>query len=164
MRKRLSFNQGWKFVREYVEEAIAVDYELEKLERWESVNLPHSLRLEPFEKAGVFTYQGIGMYRKHFVLEQKWVDKKLFIEFEAVMGVTDVWVNGVHLQTALANETPDEAGAEAHTNYGGYLPFVVALEGIVKFDGTENVIVVLTDNRDNGQVPPGKPQALLDFT
>lgn len=164
MREQLSFNLGWKFVRRDIPQAISPDYPKEELERWESVTLPHCPRLEPFYNSQVKTYQGIVMYRKHFVLPESWQGKELFLEFEAVMGVTDIWLNGEKLHTKLADETPDSPGEEAHTNYGGYLPFVVSLTSNARFGGEENVLVVRADNRDNGQVPPGKPQGLLDFT
>lgn len=164
MREHLSFNLGWKFVRRDIPQAVSVEYPREELERWENVTLPHCPRLEPFGNSQVKTYQGVVMYRKHFVLPQNWEGKELFLEFEAVMGVTDVWLNGEKLHTKLADETPDCPGGEAHTNYGGYLPFVLCLTKNARFGGEENVLVVRADNRDNGQVPPGKPQGLLDFT
>lgn len=164
MRKRLSFNQGWKFVRGLIPAAIRPEYPLSELEHWENVALPHSLRLEPCDNPAIETCQDIAMYRKHFPLPSEWEGKPLFLEFEAVMGVTDVYLNGVQLHTPLADHAPDAPGETAHTNYGGYLPFVVDLREAARFDGGDNVLVVVTDNRDNPQVPPGKPQRLLDFT
>lgn len=164
-REELNFNQGWKFVRRYIPEAIQPDYDMEELKRWENVDLPHSVRLEPvYGSASNPTYQGQCMYVKHFPLSEKEQGKKLYIEFEGVMGVTDVWVNGVHMHTKLADHAPAQEGQEANTNYGGYLPFVIDISDVVTFDGSDNVITVLADNRDNGDVPPGKPQSQLDFT
>ena len=110
MREHLSFNLGWKFVRRDIPQAVSMEYPREELERWESVTLPHCPRLEPFGNSQVKTYQGVVMYRKHFVLPQNWEGKELFLEFEAVMGVTDVWLNGEKLHTKLADETPDCPG------------------------------------------------------
>ncbi|UNT97150.1 hypothetical protein [Allobaculum mucilyticum] len=67
-----------------------------------------------------------------------------------------------HLQGPLAKLTGSEDGN--HTQYGGYLPFIVDVTYVVHCDGEKNVITVLTDNRDNGLVPPGKPQDSLDFS
>ena len=157
-REKLNFNQGWKFVRRNIPEATEVDYPMEELERWENVDLPHSVRTEPYINSGGENYQGPAMYRKHFYLSESYAQKKLYIEFEAVMGVTDVWVNGVHLQGHMAEKTGD------NTQYGGYLPFVLDITDYVHCDGEKNVITVLTDNSDNETVPPGKPQGQLDFT
>ena len=157
-REKLNFNQGWKFVRQYIPEAVEVDYDMEELERWESVDLPHTVREEPLINSGGINYQGQAMYRKHFYLSESYQGKKLYIEFEGVMGVTDVWVNGEHLQGHMAAKTGD------NTQYGGYLPFVLDITDYVHCDGEANVITVLTDNSDNETVPPGKPQSQLDFT
>ena len=156
--EKLNFNQGWKFVRQNIQEAIQVDYPMEELERWESVDLPHTVRVEPYNNSGGVNYQGEAMYRKHFKLPESYEGKKLYIEFEGVMGVTDVWVNGEHLQGKMAAKTGD------NTQYGGYLPFVLDVTEAVHCDDTWNVITVLTDNRDNETVPPGKLQSQLDFT
>lgn len=157
-REKLHFNQGWKFVRQNIPEAIDVDYDMEELERWENVDLPHSVRLEAENNSGGKNYQGPAMYRKHFYLSDSYEGKKLYMEFEGVMGVTDVWVNGTHLQGHMAKKTGE------NTQYGGYLPFVLDITDAVHCDGEANVITVLTDNSDNINVPPGKPQGQLDFT
>lgn len=157
-REKLHFNQGWKFVRQNIPEAIEVDYDMEELERWENVDLPHSVRLEAENNSGGKNYQGPAMYRKHFYLSDSYEGKKLYIEFEGVMGVTDVWVNGTHLQGYMAKKTGE------NTQYGGYLPFILDITDAVHCDGEANVITVLTDNSDNINVPPGKPQGQLDFT
>lgn len=157
-REKMNFNQGWKFVRQNIPEAVNVDYDIAELERWENVDLPHTVRLEEFNNSGGKNYQGPAMYRKHFYLPESYSGKKLYIEFEGVMGVTDVWVNGQHLQGQMAEKTGE------NTQYGGYLPFVLDISEAVHCDGEANVITVLTDNSDNINVPPGKPQGELDFT
>lgn len=64
------------------------------------------------------------------------------------MQTAEVWLNG-------------EKIAE---NFCGYLPFTLDLSKAVRHGSTENFLVVRLDNRDNPQVPPGKPQRELDFT
>lgn len=158
-REKLNFNQGWKFRRGFDEYAISPDFDLEELQRWENVNLPHSVRLEPYLNSGVGkTYQGDAMYIKHFPLSHVQEGKKLYIEFEGAMGVSDVWVNGEHMSTKLASKTGD------NTMYGGYLPFIIDITDVVKYDGTDNVITVQVNNEDHEDVPPGKPEKDLDFT
>lgn len=158
-REKLNFNQGWKFKREYNEDAISPDFEMEELKKWENVNLPHTVRLESYMNSGPGnTYQGDTMYVKHFPLTEQEKGKKLYIEFEGAMGVSDVWVNGEHMTTKLASKTGNQ------TMYGGYLPFVIDITDVVKYDGTDNVITVHVNNEDNPDVPPGKPEKDLDFT
>lgn len=156
-RERLNFNQGWKFIRRDIPNATGVDYPLEQLEGWESVNLPHTVRVEPYNTSGNINYQGQAMYRKHFTVPAAYIGKKVYIEFEAAMGVSDIWVNGDHLQTKVAAKTGN------NTHYGGYLPIILDLTDHIH-EGEDNVIVVRVDNSDNINVPPGKPQGGLDFT
>ncbi|MDR1157632.1 MAG: discoidin domain-containing protein [Oscillospiraceae bacterium] len=161
-RERLNFNQGWKFVRKNIAEAALVDYPLSELERWDSVDLPHTVREDPLINSGGINYQGYAMYRKHFILDESYAEKKLFVEFEGIMGVTDIWINGAHMQTPIAALTGSADGD--HTYYGGYLPIVLDITDAVHCDGAYNVITVLANNADNSLVPPGKTQSTLDFT
>lgn len=158
-REKLNFNQGWKFKREFIQEATSPEFSVEILEKWENVNLPHTVREEAYMNSGPGkTYQGEAMYIKHFPVSSSYEGKKLYIEFEGAMGVSDVWVNGTHMETKLASKTGK------NTMYGGYLPFILDITDVVKYDGTDNVIAVRVDNSDNQDVPPGKPQNQLDFT
>ena len=156
-RERLNFNQGWKFIRKNVPAAVDPAYSIKELERWESVDLPHTVRVEPYTNSSK-NYQGPATYVKHFPSQPEWKGKKVSLEFEGVMGVSDVWVNGKHLATKQAQATGK------NSNYGGYLPFVIDISEALTFDGGENVITVVADNSDNPVVPPGKPQKNLDFS
>jgi len=64
----------------------------------------------------------------------------------AAMHSAQVWVDG------------EECGRHA----GGFLPFEVDLTGALR-DGRSHTLTVRLDNRDNPEVPPGKPYAGLDF-
>ncbi len=148
MRERWRLHQGWYFIDEDAAECPEEKAPGLCPSNWQEVTVPHTFRLEPYAKRGVTTAQGIGTYVRYFEFPEEMKYKNLYMTFDAVTGVTDVWLNGVLL----------------HTNYGGYLPFVVYLNDAAYFDGRDNVLVVRTNNEDNGQVPPGKPQDLLDFT
>jgi beta-galactosidase len=114
--------------------------------KWEKVNLPHSVRLEPLNASGGRNFQGVCWYKKHFILNNAWKGRKLFLHFDGAMQVADIWLNGKLLMT----------------HYGGYLPFTVDISA-ARFNA-ENVLSVRLDNSDNPEVPPGKPQNALDFT
>jgi len=106
--------------------------------------LPHTPRIEPLVVNN--QWQGICWYRKNFTIENIYKGKKIVIEFEAAMQIADVWVNGHHKTT----------------HYGGYLPFTVDITDDIFYD-KENIISIRLDNRDNPEVPPGKPLKELDF-
>ncbi len=119
---------------------------LSKLE-WQGVHLPHTPRVEPKEFGT--HWQGVCWYRRRFYAVPEWQDKKILIQFEAVMQRARVWVNG----------------KEVLTHDGGFLPFCVDVSDLLLFDGTsENVIVVQADNRDMPDVPPGRYLRGLDMT
>lgn len=113
----------------------------------ETVCLPHTIGLTPAISSGCRNYQGICTYTKEINILSKYKNKKILIEFEGAMGITDIWFNGKHLKT----------------HYCGYIPLIVDISDIVKFDET-NTIELKLNNLDNEDVPPGKPQSELDFT
>ena len=111
---------------------------------WPVVSLPHWDRLETYDTSR--PYQGVAWYRKILTPGPEMSGKRVTLEFEGVMQVADVWVNGEHRLT----------------HYGGYLPFTIDLSDDVKA-GAPVTIAVRVDSRDNNLVPPGKPINKLDF-
>ncbi|MDZ7290583.1 MAG: DUF4982 domain-containing protein [candidate division KSB1 bacterium] len=145
-KRDIDFNEDWKFKRcdpseNSLETFKEIDYDDTA---WETVTLPHTPRIEPLVVND--QWQGICWYRKKFAIEEIHRGKKIFIEFEAAMQIAEVWVNGKHKTT----------------HYGGYLPFTIDLTDDIHFD-KPNLIAVRLDNRDNPEVPPGKPLKELDF-
>jgi len=143
-RIRSSFNSGWKFHRGDTpgDAAAGTAYDDSS---WEDVELPHNPPMNPPDpdparpKWPNYSYEGVSWYRKRFVLDSTYQGGKLFLEFEAVNTVADVWVNGIHLTT----------------HCGGYLPFTVDLTSVAEFGGAENVVAVKADNTDNPNIPVG---------
>lgn len=144
VRKKLSFNQGWKFLLGDDTRAYTKNY---NDRTWEDVCIPHCVKLTPAECSGGVNYQGICRYRKTFIVPKDYEGKKVVIEFEGAMQVAEVWFNDTQLET----------------HYGGYLPFLYDLTDLLVY-GEENVIAIRLDNSDAPDVPPGKPQQDLDFT
>ena len=111
---------------------------------WASVNLPHFGRLEAYDVSRHF--QGFCWYRKEIVPTPAMAGRRVSLEFEGAMQVADVWVDGEH---RLVHE-------------GGYLPFILELSDEMQAGAPVTVLLRL-DNRDNPEVPPGKPLAGMDF-
>ena len=143
-RQVFSMNPGWLFKLGDVEGAGKTLYDDS---RWTRVSLPNGIELLPVEASGGKNYQGPVWYRKHFRLPDSLDGKKLFLHFEAIMGRSEIWINGKKLKE--------------HT--GGYLPVILDVTDHLKRD-TDNVIAVRADNSDDGTYPPGKPQYQLDFS
>jgi len=145
-RRDINFNDDWKFKRcESSENTLETFKEIDYNDAaWEKVALPHTPRIEPLVVND--QWQGICWYRKEFALESAHKGKKIFIEFEAAMQIAEIWINGKHKTN----------------HYGGYLPFSIDITGDIFFD-KQNLLAVRLDNRDNPEVPPGKPLKDLDF-
>lgn len=143
-RKVESMNPVWKFHKGDVKGAENIEFDDSS---WSVVSLPNGMELLPADASGGINYRGASWYRKQFVLSSDvYSGKRLVLYFEAIMGRSKVWVNGVEV---------------AH-HFGGFLPIGIDITDKVKL-GEQNVISVMTDNSDDPIYPPGKPQAVLDF-
>ncbi|MFA5047270.1 MAG: sugar-binding domain-containing protein, partial [Paludibacter sp.] len=146
-RQVINFNSDWQFSNQ---EDFADSQTIEpnnndfSFSGWKSVTLPHTAKIEPLVVKEPWV--GVSWYKKDFKADKEWKNKKVFVEFEAVMQKADIWLNGKYLLT----------------HYGGYLPFTIDISNDILFDKT-NRIVVKTDNTDNAEIPPGKPIDKLDF-
>jgi beta-galactosidase len=146
-RQTISFNTNWQFCNE---EDFKASLNINPGDKdfsysdWQTVNLPHTAKVEPLVIKEPWV--GISWYKKDFTPRPEWKNKKVFIQFEAAMQQTEVWLNGKHLLT----------------HFGGYLPFTVDISKEIIF-GKSNRLLVKTDNHDNPDVPPGKPIKDLDF-
>ena len=134
-RSTTNFGNGWQFSRKAASDTTFTE--------WETINLPHTMRLEPLVVNDQF--QGLGHYTKTFSVSDT-ANRKFFFYFEGVMQVATLFIN---------NE-------KVLTHSGGYLPFTVDATPQLRPD-TVNQIDVWVDNTDNAQVPPGKALADLDF-
>jgi beta-galactosidase len=143
-RKIYNFNAGWRFYKGENKDAHLKNFDDTT---WEVVNVPHGLELLPEEASGGINYQGAAWYRKYFNLGNEYTGKKLFVNFEAIMGKSKVWVNGNLVKS----------------HFGGFLPCIVDVTEYVEL-GQENVIAVWADNSDDASYPPGKPQKTMDFS
>ena len=144
-REVYSMNLAWRFYKgDVVGTPFATGFDDSG---WEVISIPHGLEYLPIEASGCANYQGVALYRKRFTLDSRLKGKQLFIHFEAIMGKSEVYVNGKLLKK----------------QYGGYLPVILDVTNELDWDG-ENVIAVKADNSDDPSYPVGKPQNLLDFT
>ena len=143
-RERL-FNDDWKFLRDSVTGAEAVDYDDTN---WATVDLPHDFAILPLsgedseDKIGPFSKEspgmnftghvmdGTGWYRKAFKVEAKDADKCFTLVFDGAFMETDVWVNGKYM------------GENKH----GYTGFAFDITDALRPVGEENVVAVKVAN------------------
>ncbi len=111
---------------------------------WKPITLPHTAAIEPREITA--PKKLIAFYRKTFTPPAAWRGRRVVLEFEGVMQISDYWLNGRHI----------------HFQAGGYMGFIIDLSDKLHY-GQPNEIIVRADNREHPLVPPGKPVGSLDF-
>ncbi len=113
-------------------------------EPWVEVQLPHS----PFvaDLDGREHWLGLCEYERTVQLPAGAPTGRIAAYFGAAMHTAEVFL--------------DDQPVGRHE--GGYLPFEIDLTRALR-DGRPHTLTVRLDNRDNPDVPPGKPYAELDF-
>ncbi len=129
MRTNQLFNDGWLFVADKVSLEAPDDL-------FEAVSLPHSNKIFPHHNFDNQEYQFISTYRKRFSLPQERDGRLVFLDFDAVMLASTVYVNG-----QLAGE-----------HLGGFAPFSVNITDYL-LEG-ENTLTVYVDSTERPDVPP----------
>lgn len=129
------FNFGWKFQTGDLKDAQAVHYDDAG---WRVLDLPHDFQIEqPWDQsaggARGFKAMGTGWYRKAFKADLAWKGKRVLLDFEGIMLVGDVWVNG------------QKVGS---TDYG-YLGFESDITKLLHYD-TDNIVAVRASTGKTG--------------
>ena len=145
MARKLNFNPEWRFIRTNVPGAQIPEFDDS---RWAVVSCPHTWNdVDSFShfSPGGHTgesdlWTGVAWYRKEFMLPSEAAGKKVFIEFEGVRQIADVYLNGQHLGQ----------------DQTGFIPFGFDLTPHLKF-GATNVIAVRVDNRFDKQFTGDTP-------
>src|SRR3569833_1434191 len=135
--QRVLFNffLDWKFIKEDPTGAQAPAFNDSS---WTNVSAPHTYNdTDTFDDWSIRGHHGEQnqwggrtWYRKTFTLPQSDQGKKIYVEFEAVRQVAEVYLNGKLLGTSKT----------------GFIPFGFDLTPYVQF-GKSNVLAVMCDNR-----------------
>ena len=134
-RLTLNFNPDWKFIKADPANAQQSNFDDSG---WETVSTPHTYNdVDTFDNFALSKlrgeqnqWSGRTWYRKNITLPDSVTGKKVYIEFEAVRQVAEVYLNG-HLLGTCKN---------------GFIPFGFDLTPYVNF-GATNVLAVMCDNR-----------------
>ncbi len=142
---KIKINKDWKFLLLDDANGSEDNYHLSEYDdsNWNKVSLPHTANIEPLVVND--QWQGTCWYRKSFNIPETSANKSLYLELEAAMNHSKLWING--MQVAV--------------HQGGYLPVVVDITKYVK-KGQLNVLAVRLNNTDNAITGP-KPLKRLDF-
>ncbi len=148
-RSTLNFNPDWRFTKSDPAGAQAPVFDDAA---WERVSAPHTFNDTdtfdnwslPGHRGEQEQWSGRTWYRKTFAAPADWKGKKVFIEFEAVRQIAEVYLNGKKLGVAK----------------GGFTPFGFDLTPHLRI-GEANTLAVMADNRfQKDPIDPGMaPQA-----
>lgn len=151
-RQVISMNFGWKFHLGDIPHIPTPDNVNALTASWRTVDLPHDFQIEQpwvaptadeqsdnsdqasnFKSrlsARGFKEMGIGWYVKPITPESEWKGKRIILDFQGIMYVGDVYLNGQHL---------------GGTDYG-YVGFEIDLSKHLTY-GADNVIAVKTNTQ-----------------
>jgi beta-galactosidase len=132
-----SINNHWKFLPRGTADAFETNFDDSK---WKIISLPHTWNAkDPFDDDGTYK-RGIGWYRKVLNFDDRYRDKEVYLNFEGVNQVADVYVNGAFV-------------AE---HRGGYTAFTVDITQFMKWtEGkSRNTIAIMVNNAQNPFIPP----------
>ncbi len=101
------------------------------------VDLPHTWNAQDALSGKIDYKRGIGNYEKNLFIRPEWKGKRLFIRFEGVNNIADVFINRRHI-------------GEHH---GGYGAFIFEITGKVEY-GKENSILVRVNNGEQLDIMP----------
>ncbi len=132
-----AFTQDWRFAK-------VVERPTTDSDKWESINLPHTWNAIDASNGGGTDmqsrdgyYRGPGWYSKTFHVDKSSQGKRLFLRFEGVSSVADVYLNGKHLGQ----------------HRGAFGAFCFEITGLCKQD-SENLLLVRADNTWRKEVAP----------
>jgi beta-galactosidase len=133
-RADILLDSGWRFSRQDV--AGAQNQTLDD-SAWPVVNLPHTWNNLDGQDGGNNYYRGIGWYRTHYRVDNRFAGRHFFLKVDGASSVADVYVNGTFVGE----------------HQGGFSAFVYDVTPYLKV-GADNFIAVEVNNAVNPNVPP----------
>ena len=101
------------------------------------VDFPHTWNAQDALSGKIDYKRGIGNYEKNLFIRPEWKGKRLFIRFEGVNNIADVFINRRHIGE----------------HRGGYGAFIFEITGKVEY-GKENSILVRVNNGEQLDIMP----------
>ncbi len=134
MRQDIGLNFDWFYSPDFKETYLKNDA---SLDHFESVMLPHTNKVLPYNNFNEKDFQFVSSYKKNFTVPSEAKGNRLFLHFGAVMTVAEVYLN--------------EQKIAVHE--GGFTPFDVEITDVVVWD-QPNYLFVKVDSREIKDVPP----------
>ena len=132
-RSKESINESWQFIASDISGAERSGF---GDSIWLKINIPHTWNATDAYTLKQY-YRGVGWYRKNLYLTNKYVGKKLFLNFEGIFLKASIYVNG-----KLVGE-----------HKGGYTAFTFDISNFVSIP-SRNIIAIKVDNSKHLDLPP----------
>jgi beta-galactosidase len=135
-RKVLNFNTNWLFAGDVP----GANGQIVALNEsgFVPVTLPY-FRVHPHKGFPKGNFEvPVSWYRRHFSLPSTYAGRRIYVEFQAVAKVADVYVNGTFVGQ----------------HKGAYTPFTFDITNLVTLGGADNVIAVKVDSTTRNDIPP----------
>ncbi len=131
-----SFNEGWLFKKgPFPTDQILFQSGFDQ--RWQDVTIPHTWNAIDMQNDKNNFYAGEAFYKKTYRPDASMKDKRIFLNFEGVASVAELYVNGTF----------------AGNHKGGYSAFAIEISKLLKF-GEDNEILLKVDNSSRPDVVP----------
>lgn len=103
MLKKTDLNYDWKYQPDFREEYTSTSFDDSS---FETVHLPHTNVVLPYNNFDERIYQFESCYRKKLWIESLSPDERVYIRFEGVMTYAKVYLNGHYLGDHKGGYTP----------------------------------------------------------
>ncbi len=135
-REVITFNEGWLFKKgPFPTDPVLFQKTFDA--RWQEVAIPHTWNAKDMQNDKNNYYAGEAYYKRKYIPSAGLKNKRLFLRFEGVGSVAEVYVNGVF----------------AGNHKGAYSAFAIEITKLLEY-GKENEILVKVDNSPRPDVIP----------
>ncbi len=144
-RQVIDLSGMWKFSFDFAENGEENGYPTQGLKDYIEIPVPASYN-DFFTDKKYKEYCGDVWYEQEFYADKSWQDKDVDIRFFAAIHKATVWFNGEKV---------------AYHN-GGFTPFTININKLLKYDGVNKIVVKLNNVLDNTTLPSGEYKVLKD--
>ncbi len=133
MRKTIRLNNDWYYQPRF-DKYMINNWDLKG---YEKVNLPHGNIELPYNYFDEKDFQFVSCYQKIFQIDKLEEGQRIFVRFEGVMTMAEVFINGISVGK----------------HFGGYTPFQFDISEHVNQED-RNIMTVMVDSRELPNIPP----------
>lgn len=133
MRTVTPLNDQWLYQPHFLPEFV---YQT-ATDQWQEIDLPHTNHELPLTYFDEKDFQFVSTYKRRLNLTDRDRNRQAYLHFEGVMTACEIYLNGQHIGG----------------HRGGYTGFDVLLTPALRYDGTDELTVVV-DSTERADIPP----------